>query len=653
MTRKITINQLVLRNFKKAKNFTLAPSPAITNISGDNRTGKTTLAAAFTWLLWGKDLQDRKDYEIKTLDENNNPIHKLEHEVSCLLDVDGIEISLKRIYKEKWTKKRGEKNEELTGHVTDLWWNDVPMKLADFTAKVKEVFGEESGFKTLTNPLFFNSLHWEERRGILIDIVGEISNTDLLAQNSKFQDLIDKLTGKSLKEYEAQIKEQKRKIKQELELIPVRLDEIDRNTPEEPDYAAIEQKIKDTESRISELDSLINSKTGSLTHFNTVFANWQQSISDLKTQLWEIEKKATEHNQKGENERNESVYALKKQIRELNQAIETDQSTLKHEDSKAEQIIIKQDQLRIQYGEESKKELVLDENEFSCPTCKREYEPGDIQKQVSEMQANFNTNKANKLEQINKQGLAYKNELETIRQTKDRLLKKISEYQEQVKPIEAQLKELENTPTGVKDVQSILSENSLYTELKARKESIENDPPQKPEDGQTTELQAEKKTLVASLDQFKSQLDIRDQIKKAQERKAELEKQETKLANELSQWERDEYLSEQFTRAKVNALESRVNDLFPSVKFKMFEDQINGGLKETCLTLIDGVPFPAANNAAQIQSGIEIINVLNQHYGITLPIFVDNSESVTTLPNTGAQLIKLIVSEKHKVLTVE
>ena len=110
---------------------------------------------------------------------------------------------------------------------------------------------------------------------------------------------------------------------------------------------------------------------------------------------------------------------------------------------------------------------------------------------------------------------------------------------------------------------------------------------------------------------------------------------------------------EQFTMLKVNAIEEKVNKLFPSVKFKLFETQINGGIKETCQTLINGVPFSAANNAAQIQSGMEIIDVLSNHYGKVLPIWIDNAESVTTFPAVKSQLIKLYVDESCKTLTVK
>lgn len=88
----------------------------------------------------------------------------------------------------------------------------------------------------------------------------------------------------------------------------------------------------------------------------------------------------------------------------------------------------------------------------------------------------------------------------------------------------------------------------------------------------------------------------------------------------------------------------------------MFEDNIsNDGFKEICDVLVTCeqglVPFSTANNAARINAGLEIINVLNQYFGITTPVFVDNAESVTKLQDISSQVIRLVVDEKYKELT--
>lgn len=113
-------------------------------------------------------------------------------------------------------------------------------------------------------------------------------------------------------------------------------------------------------------------------------------------------------------------------------------------------------------------------------------------------------------------------------------------------------------------------------------------------------------------------------------------------------------MTEEFVRTKVHLLEEKINSKFKYARFKLFKDQINGGLEETCETLYEGVPYSSGlNNAARINVGLDIINTLNDYYGITAPIFVDNSEAVTKLINTNSQILSLIVSEKDKQLRVE
>src|SRR5690606_26546227 len=112
--KKVTISKLTLQNFKGIKNLAITLNP-ITKVFGDNATGKTTLVDAFTWLLFGKDSTDRKDFSIKTFDSQNNVIHKLDHEVTATCSVDGEEMTLRRVIREKWVTKRGSENAELTG----------------------------------------------------------------------------------------------------------------------------------------------------------------------------------------------------------------------------------------------------------------------------------------------------------------------------------------------------------------------------------------------------------------------------------------------------------------------------------------------------------------------------------------------------------
>src|SRR6185312_5814874 len=153
---KIVIKRLELLNFKGIRSLSVDFDEHCQNIMGANETGKSTIFNAFLWLNFGKDMEGRKDYEIKTTDENGNVIHKLDHQVTGIYLIDGIETVARRLYKEKWVKARGASVAELEGHTTEFFWNDVPMREKDYQEKVNSLVKEDV-FKLLTNPLYFNT----------------------------------------------------------------------------------------------------------------------------------------------------------------------------------------------------------------------------------------------------------------------------------------------------------------------------------------------------------------------------------------------------------------------------------------------------------------------------------------------------------------
>lgn len=127
----------------------------------------------------------------------------------------------------------------------------------------------------------------------------------------------------------------------------------------------------------------------------------------------------------------------------------------------------------------------------------------------------------------------------------------------------------------------------------------------------------------------------------------------SKTAQLISNLEKDEFVIEEFTKAKINESEARINKRFTFVQFKLFDTQLNGALVPTCEALINGVPYSDANTASQINAGLDIINVLSKFYGVTAPVFIDNRESVSNILPTETQIVNLVVSNQHEKLTVE
>jgi chromosome segregation ATPase len=166
-------------------------------------------------------------------------------------------------------------------------------------------------------------------------------------------------------------------------------------------------------------------------------------------------------------------------------------------------------------------------------------------------------------------------------------------------------------------------------------------------------IHQEIQNLQSELDEIERARARKEQYDLGMKRIQELKEQEKELAKAFEKLESEMYLTEQFIRTKVNMLESKINSRFKLARFKLFEQQINGGLSEVCEALFNGVPYSGGlNNAARINVGLDIINTLSEHYGFTAPIFIDNAEAVTQLIDTRGQQIRLIVSEQDKALRI-
>ena len=162
--------------------------------------------------------------------------------------------------------------------------------------------------------------------------------------------------------------------------------------------------------------------------------------------------------------------------------------------------------------------------------------------------------------------------------------------------------------------------------------------------GDTSEIQGRKNNIIDLINNIDKQLNERAIQERTKERIKELENEEENIANKVQELEAQQYQIEQFTKTKVELLESAINSKFEVVKFRLFDTQINGGLVECCDTLVKGVPYSDVNNAHKILAGLDIINTLIKFYQTSAPIFIDNRESINELYNINAQIISLIVT---------
>ncbi|WP_018249826.1 AAA family ATPase [Orenia marismortui] len=652
--KEVRLISLKLKNFKGIKDFEILDFSKNTKILGDNGTGKTSLFDAFSWLLFDKDSQGNstQSFDIKTLDEDGQVIHGLEHEVEGILDVNGKILTLKKVYYEKWTKKRGSAEKNFTGHTTDYFLNEVPVKKSEYDARISEIVDEDI-FKLLTNPAYFNEeLHWKERRKILMEVCGDISPEEVIAAGEGLDDLKKILGDRSVEDHKKIIHSKRKKINKELEKIPVRIDEVQNNLPDVSEF-----NKKEIEDEISGLKMRKSAKEKKISNIENggEIAKKKKELAELQCELMEIKNNHKSSFDDEIEENRDKLEDLRDKYRAVNSDIKAKEQEIKTGKQRIDQLDKEMSNLRTKWHQINKRELEF-EQEDVCPTCGQDVPQEQLEEAREKAIKEFNLDKSNQLAEINsdgkskaeyKENVAEKNE--ELNAEIDELESKAEKYQEEAEKIQAKLIDLKSKAKAV-------TESEDYQSKLEEKEKLEEEIKQLQEDKSHSidEVKEQIYLLEKEIEANERKLSQLEQHEKGQARIQELTDQEKELAKEYSRLERELYLAEEFIKTKVELMEDKVEGEFDHAQFKLFEEQINGGLKECCETLYQGVPYGSSlNNAARVNVGLDIINTLSAYYGFRAPIFVDNAESVTKLIDVNSQMIQLIVSKPDKELRVE
>lgn len=646
----IVIRQLTLLNFKGIRNLTVDFDLSETNIFGYNGTGKTTIFDAFTWLLFGKDSKDRKDFNIKTLDANNQPIERIPHEVTACIEVNGEEINLKKCYNEVWTKKRGSAVETFNGHSVECFYNDVPCSVTEYAKKIAELCDEQV-FKLITNPLYFTAQKKDYQRTMLFRLAGDVTNDDVLERYPEFADLVAMLSGKTLEELKREVQSKKRKIKDGIDNIPARIDERKRDMPETQDWGKLEAEITELERQLAEIDGQIADRSKSYNeltkHKQEIALQLSKVKSDITAREYDLKDKLlAEYNQgKRENENAvQRVATLNNERRYKTISLQRAEKELA--DYQAERAVLLEEWHNIK-----SETLKIDDDTFYCPTCKRQLDESDIEAKKEQMSAEFHATISRKLERNKSKGMEVKAGIEAKEAERDTINDDIFNIDNEIAQITAS--KAYNTVPAMPDIAPAINADRTIIELRTKADDLQNQLDQEITLPATNDLTERKHIIEDNIRAKKVWLADRERIAANNKRIAELEKEYTESQSQLAELEGMEYNIQQFSKARIEQMESRINGMFNLVKFKMFEQQINGGEIETCEATVNGVPFSDLNDAMKINAGLDIINAISRANGIVAPIFIDNRESVCEIVSGLAQIVNLIVDANCKTLKIE
>lgn len=638
----IKLEYMELKNFKGIRYLGLN-ADAITNIYGANGTGKTTIVDAFRWLLFDKDSTDRKDFEIKTLDKNNQPIHFLEHTVTAEIWVDGKLKTFEKIYKEKWNKKRGESQKEFTGHETLYSLDDVPLKKNEYKEEIRK-FIDEVRFKILTDPFCFSQLlSWQERREALMLLGDEITNEDVFVKDEKLRILEEALSEKDVSTFRKSLSSRRRKLNDEIKAIPYRIDECS-NSIKSVDFAELTKQLSEKSRELISIEE-------QLTNLTAIDPELEKKKKVIKEKRVELEKKKSEFTNYVMVKQSKLQNELTKATLFINGLKNVRENLLtKKESLENRRNSIEADMIKLREDWEVAYSLTFElTDDFVCPTCNRELDTNVVQQKKAELKENFNTTKANDLSKINEVGKKYAEQKKNIEDDLAEVEAQTTVAESDIEKKEPELLEIKNNIEANSEYETPAEITILEDEIQMLVDGLVD-----VNDKNSLDLlRLDKNALRTEIDELKESLHQEKSNKELRIRIDELKARERELSQQIADLEKQEFLSERFEKNKAELLEAKINGLFKIVKFKLFETQVNGGITPTCTAMVNGVPFPDVNNAGKYNAGIDIINTLSNYYNISAPIFIDNREGVTEIIETDAQLINFYVSPKDEQLRIE
>lgn len=650
----IKLLEISLENFKGIRKMDIGFNEDVTRIYGRNGSGKTSVFDAFTWLLFGKDSQDKKAFGVKTYDSEGNYIPKLTHSVEAKIEVGGEVITLCRRLKDKWVKRRGTTEEQFMGNEEERLYNNVPLSLKEWNDKIAGICPEQV-FKFITNPAYFSAQKTEAQRAMLFRMAGDVSDEEIVKDRKDLRDLLDSLTGKSMEEYKREIQANKRRINSEKDSIPGRIDERKREIEQLSgnDFVALEAELKACEDEAVVI--------------NRNIADRERRIADIgKDSLERNERIIAFHKRKGEIEmgikmdlnkrlldRKSRRSALSDEIADTENRISDLQLSIQGSESSLKERMELREQLIAEWKAIKAERLVFDGKDFICPTCHRPLDPDDIEEKRKEMIENFNRDKADRLARNEEKGKGNKSIIEHLRKMiYDETCVK-AEHEAKLEDLNSKMQEVLNE--RIPSADDLIKDNKEIEAIEKELESIDSEIVVSEDKGSADEiaaLQERRKELDDRMNAIKVDLSKREAIERNEERVKELEIRMADLSQAVADLERVEFSIAEYNKARINAIEARINGMFDIVRFKMFDTQINGGELETCEAMVNGVPYSDQNKAMRVNMGIDIIKAICKSEGICAPIFIDNCESVMNPMETESQQIRLYVSNED-VLTIK
>lgn len=616
---------------------------AITKIMAKNGKGKSTIATAYLWCLFNCDYE-LKDNPVVRREVDGKFIDDMDTSVELTLDVDGKEITMKKVQKRTYSKDGSSYKDD-----NKYFVNDVPKTLKDFNAYLDV---DTTAFKMCSNVNAFLNQKPAEMREYLFGLVGDVTDLDIASQKAELAELVPLLEKYTTEELSAMNKATKTKITKDLPILDGQIKEKERDIQLKQ---AID--VSDLELQKNSLKEQITDCVAKQTDNDKLLAEYDKASSDilnLKFELNDMSRKANEDNVKARREIENKISDKQFLIKQTEKSIADTEGRIVLQKNTVNIIDRQLHDARDKWKTENERKF--DETSLICSYCGQEY-PEDKKEQL---RADFDSHKAEELKAITNNGNLIKTKLDENKKILEDLQKELPQHKESLVMLNAAIADLEKQllelPQEI-DVSTTEEYKALEQQITEKEQAMH-----KANDisAVKTELKAQETALRQQLAECESQIAKSDTA--ADEQRLE-ELRQTKIDSEQNKANAEKILDllDELDKAKNEALTEAVNSHFSLVKWQLFEYAKNGNYKSCCIPTVDGksILTTMSNKGNRILGRVDICNSIQKISGISVPIVLDDSESLSTdnqkkvAEMVDSQLIMLIVNGSEKLEIVE
>lgn len=616
---------------------------AITKIKAKNGKGKSTIATAYLWCLFNYDYE-LKDNPVVRREVDGKAVDDMDTSVELTLDVDGKEITMKKVQKRTYSKDGSSYKDD-----NKYFINDVPKTLKDFNAYLDV---DMNVFKMCSNVNAFLNQKPAEMREYLFGLVGDVTDLDIASQKAELAELVPLLEKYTTEELSAMNKATKTKIAKDLPILDGQIKEKERDIQLKQ---AID--VSDLELQKNSLKEQIADCVAKQTDNDKLIAEYDKASSDilnLKFELSDMSRKANEDNVKTRREIEDKISDKQFLVRQTEKTIADAEKNIEYQQNTIESISKNLQYIRDKWKAENERKF--DEASLICPYCKQEY-PEDKKEQL---RADFDSHKAEELKAITNNGNIIKGKLDENKKILKDLQKELPQHRESLEMLNTAIadleKQLSELPQEI-DVTTTEEYKALEQQIAEKEQAMH-----KANDISAikAELKAQETALRQQLAECESQIAKSDTA--ADEKRLE-ELKQIRIDSEQNKANAEKILDllDELDKAKNEALTEAVNSHFGLVKWQLFEYAKNGNYKSCCIPTVDGksILTTMSNKGNRILGRVDICNSIQKISGISVPVILDDTENLDKANQkriaemVDSQLIMLIVNDSEKLEIME